>query len=88
MKNVALPRTTAFITLEKGFTDLRIITLAPTVIGRSRHTMKEKAWNMGRKRRKRSFLVTLNISTPASALDRRFLCVSTAPLGFPVVPEV
>ena len=48
-----------------------------------------KAWNSGSAPRITSSSVTCTSVIPVtSALRRRFSCVSSAPLGVPVVPEV
>ena len=50
--------------------------------------MEPKAWEKGTGTRMRSSLVMRSTRSTSMALEVMFRCVSMAPLGFPVVPEV
>ena len=62
----------------------------PRISGTIRLVVKAKAWKRGRVRRKLSSWVTGSpkASKQPNASLQKFRWVSSAPLGFPVVPEV
>ena len=66
-----------------------MVTVAPTVTALFMQQVCPKEWNSGRApRRTSSSLSSPSFSeTPAEFLYR-FVCVSSAPFGLPVVPEV
>ncbi len=60
----------------------------PCSRGVSMPTVAAKAWNMGSTTRRRSSSESSRAAVTLSVLETRLACVSMAPLGRPVVPEV
>jgi len=61
---------------------------APVVTAQLSPQVCPNAWNNGRHPISTSCGPTSNISALTCALRRRFACVSSAPFGVPVVPDV
>ena len=62
--------------------------VAPIMSGALSATVRQNTWNMGRAVMTRSCSLIWRYVPTSHAFEYTFLCVSMAPFGFPVVPEV
>ena len=85
---VARRRIISNSTWRNGLMDLMMSTEAPMDSGASIATVSMKLWNIGNANTTRSLSTLPNTVPMLRMLATILACVSTAPLGRPVVPEV